>query len=230
MKTIGLLGGMSWESTSLYYKLINEAVREKLGGLHSAQVVMYSVDFHPLEKLMVQGDWRTLEEQLCRFSRQIEAGGADFLLICTNTMHKIADRIQGAVQIPLLHVADATANKIKSEKKSKIGLLGTRVTMTEAFYKGRLIDTHGLEVIIPSEEDMDIVDRVIFGELCKGIIREESRKDYQRIINRMQDRGAEAVILGCTEICMLISPEDVNIQLFNTTDIHAEAAVALALT
>ncbi|WP_163336286.1 aspartate/glutamate racemase family protein [Desulfopila sp. IMCC35008] len=229
MKTIGLLGGMSWESTALYYKLINEGIRKELGGLHSAQIAMYSVDFHPLEQLMAEGNWKELEKHLCQYATQIEKGGADFLLICTNTMHKLADQIQGAISIPLLHLADATAEKVKSEKKNTIGLLGTKVTMTEDFYKGRLIEQHGLNVVTPSDDDMDIVDRIIFDELCKGIVSEESRIEYQRIIGTLQEQGAKGIILGCTEICMLVGPGDVDIQLFNTTDIHAEAAVRMAL-
>jgi aspartate racemase len=230
MKTIGLLGGMSWESTALYYKLINEGIRKKLGGLHSAQIAMYSVDFHPLEQLMAEGNWEELEKHLCQYATQVEKGGADFLLICTNTMHKLADQIQDAISIPLLHLADATAEKVKSENKSTIGLLGTRVTMNEEFYKGKLIEQHDLKVVTPTDRDMEIVDRIIFEELCKGVVREESRNEYQRIIGSLQEQEAEGIILGCTEICMLIKPEDVEIQLFNTTDIHAEAAVEKAIS
>lgn len=230
MKTIGMLGGMSWESTSLYYRQINTGIRQHLGGLHSAKIVMVSVDFHDLEELLSAKNWPALESSLVEYAQQVERGGADFLLICTNTMHKFADAIQESLSIPLLHLADATAERIKDNAMKSVGLLGTRVTMEEAFYRGRLGERHGLDVFIPSDRDMDCVDEIIFGELCKGVVLEESRKEYQRIIDDLQSRGAEAVILGCTEIGMLIDRSHTEIPLFDTTDIHAQAAVAKALS
>lgn len=229
MKTIGLLGGMSWESTALYYQRINTGIRQILGGLHSAKIILVSVDFHELEKYLAAGDWQGLEDALIRHAQQVAGGGADFLLICTNTMHKFADRIQDKLAIPILHLADATAHSIKEKNIQSVGLLGTRVTMKEEFYRGRLIEKHGLNVLIPTDEQMNRVDAIIFNELCKGVVREESRREYQRVIEDLHHRGAEAIILGCTEICMLIGEESTNVPLFNTTDIHAQAAVTEAL-
>ena len=229
MKTIGLLGGMSWESTALYYQQINKGIRQHLGGLHSAKIVLVSVDFHDLEKLLSARDWPLLEDALINHARQVENGGADFLLICTNTMHKFAEAMQKSLSIPILHLADATAERITARSIHTVGLLGTRVTMEESFYRGRLADRHGLNVLIPPAHDMDRVDEIIFDELCRGVVLDESRQDYLRIIDDLQRRGAEGVILGCTEIGMLISAAHTDLPLFDTTVIHAQAAVAKAL-
>ncbi len=229
MKTIGLLGGMSWESTTLYYSHINELVREKLGGLHSAKIAMYSVDFQEIEILQHKGEWDATGEILAKASQQIEAAGADFLLICTNTMHKVAPQIEAAIEIPLLHIADATAEKIKADGIKNIGLLGTRFTMEQDFYAGRLRDEHGLKVLLPSKADREIVHRVIYEELVLGIVRDESRREYLRIMDDLRAQGAEGVIEGCTEIVMLVQQAHTDIPLFDTTAIHAQAAVEMAL-
>ena len=229
MKTIGLLGGMSWESTALYYQSINELVKQRLGGLHSAQIAMVSVDFQIFEELMQTNQWERTGKLLSEAALLVEAAGADFLLICTNTMHKVAPQIEAAVNIPLLHIADATAEQIKSQGMKTIGLLGTNFTMEEAFYAGRLKDKHGLDVIIPDKEDRDIVHRVIFEELVLGIIKEESRQEYLRIMQNLQEQGAEGIIEGCTEIVMLVQQEHTDIPLFDTTAIHAQKAVDMAL-
>jgi aspartate racemase len=229
MKTIGLLGGMSWESTMLYYQWINEMVRERLGGLHSAQIAMVSVDFQEIEELQHKGKWHQAGEELSKAAMQIEAAGADFLLICTNTMHKVAPQIESAINIPLLHIADATADEIKKQGISAIGLLGTNFTMEQDFYAGRLAEVHGLEVIIPEKEDRDIVHRVIYEELVLGEVKDESRREYLRIMGALQAQGAEGVIEGCTEIVMLVQQKDTAIPLFDTTAIHAKKAVELAL-
>lgn len=228
MKTIGLLGGMSWESTSLYYQLINSGINRRLSGLHSAKIAMVSVNFYELEQLMAQGNWDRIAEILVASCQKIEAAGADVLLICTNTMHKVAEQIQAAISIPILHIADATAQKIRSDNKKTIGLLGTRITMEEDFYRGRLT-SHGIEVVLPEDSDMDIIHNVIFDELCKGKCIENSRNEYLRIINDLHTRGAEGIVLGCTEIGTLIKPKDTEITLYDTTLIHAEAAVEFAL-
>lgn len=229
MKTIGLLGGMSWESTSHYYRLINQNINQTLGGLHSAKIVMVSVDFQPLERLMQSGNWTECGNHLADEARRVEAAGADFLLICTNTMHKVAGEVAKAVKIPLLHIADATAERIKSENIKTIGLLGTSFTMEEDFYCGRLKEKHGLNVIIPSREERKIVHDVIFDELCRGTINTHSREAYLRIIDMMGKQGAKAVIAGCTEIGMLVDQNQTQVPLFDTTAIHAEQAVHLAL-
>jgi len=229
MKTIGLLGGMSWESTQTYYRLINQAVRDRLGGLHSAELVMYSVDFEPIEQLQAKGDWDAAGRVLAEAARGVEAAGADFLVLCTNTMHKVAPAIEGAIGIPLLHIADATADAVKGAGVRTVGLLGTRFTMSEDFYRGRLEDRHGLTVVIPSEPERELVDRVIFHELCRGEILDDSRARYVDVIRRLVDEGAEAVILGCTEISLLVGPSDTSIPLFDTTEIHAVKAVERAL-
>ena len=228
MKTIGLLGGMSWESTALYYRLINEATKRALGGLHSAPIVLQSVDFEPIEKLQHAGDWPAMAALLADRARSVEAGGADFLLICTNTMHKVAGEIAAAIDIPLLHIADATAAAIKASGRGTIGLLGTRFTMEEDFYKGRL-EEHGIEVVVPPAEDRATVHRVIYEELCLGEVKDASRAAFLDVIAALCDEGAEAVVEGCTEIGMLVGPEDTDVPLFDTTVIHAEAAVARAL-
>lgn len=228
MKTIGLIGGMSWESTALYYRWINQGVRRELGGLHSAKIALYSVDFQQIETLQHQGDWGRAGEILGDAGRSLELAGADFLLICTNTMHRVADQVEAAVSIPLLHLADATANRILAKGMKTIGLLGTAFTMEQEFYRGRL-EAAGLRVIIPGAEDRQIVHRVIYDELCLGRINDDSRREYLRIIEKMQDDGAEGVIEGCTEIVMLVQQSDTGVPLFDTTAIHAEEAVRLAI-
>ena len=229
MKTIGLLGGMSWESTELYYRAINEGVKNRLGGLHSAKIVMISVNFQEVKELQHKGDWQKAGEILVKASQQIETAGADFLLICTNTMHKVAPQIEQAINIPILHLADATAERIKQKGIKKIGLLGTNFTMKQDFYKGRLAEKHGLEVIVPSSEDRKIVHRVIYEELCLGKVFDFSRDKYLLIIDKMKEQGAEGIIEGCTEITMLIKQEHTKVPLFDTTAIHAEEAVNLAI-
>lgn len=229
MKTIGLLGGMSWESTIEYYRIINETVKEKMGGLHSAKCILYSVDFAEIEILQHENRWDQAARLLVQASRSLEIAGADCLVICTNTMHKLAPEIQQQLSIPLLHIADPTAQKVRSAGLRKVALLGTRFTMEEDFYRGRLERPHGLEVLIPSEADRQIVHRVIYDELCMGIIAAASAKHYAQIIGRLIDAGAEGVILGCTEIGLLVKPADYGIALFDTTRIHAEAAVQFAL-
>lgn len=230
MKTIGLLGGMSWESTALYYRLINEGVKQRLGGLHSAQIVMVSLDFQQIESLQQQGKWQEAAEILAHAAARIESAGADFLLICTNTMHKVADQVQRKIQIPLLHIADATAERIIAQSKNTIGLLGTNFTMEESFYKGRLEAEHGLRVLVPPKRDRDIVHAVIYDELCLGMVKDGSRKEFLRIIDDLQTRGAEGVIEGCTEIVLLVQQSHTDSPLFDTTAIHAEQAVVRALS
>lgn len=229
MQTIGLLGGMSWESTLEYYRLINQGVKEKLGGLHSAPIVMVSVDFDPIEKLQHKGDWEGTADILSRAARDIEAAEADFFLICTNTMHKVAPQVQSRVNIPLVHIADATAQVIRQKGMKTVGLLGTAFTMEQDFYKGRLENSFGLKVLTPPKADRQIVHNVIYQELCLGQIKENSREKYLRIIDDLADQGAEAVILGCTEIGLLVGAEDTAVPLLDTTAIHAARAVSLAL-
>lgn len=229
MKVIGLLGGMSWESTIEYYRIINQQVRRRLGRQHSAKILMYSVEFEEIEKLQDSGDWDRAGQLLASEAARLQRGGADFILLCTNTMHRVAPAIQAAVRIPLVHIADATAARIKATNTSSVGLLGTRFTMEGDFYKGRLADEHGLQVIVPDQRDREIVDRVIYSELCQGQILDESRREYVRIIESLARQGADGVILGCTEIGLLIKPEDSPLPVFDTARIHAEAGVDLAL-
>ena len=229
VKTIGLLGGMSWESTALYYRLINEGVKARLGGLHSARIAMVSVDFQEIESLQHRGDWETASAMLCSAARQIEMAGADVLLICTNTMHKVADQIEASVRIPLLHLADATAEQIKVRQIDRVGLLGTAFTMQEDFYRSRLSERHKLDVLIPEDADIDIIHNVIYDELCQGVVRQESRQHYLRIMNDLRAQGAQAIIEGCTEIVLLVQQQHTDIPLFDTTAIHAQAAVEWAL-
>ena len=229
MKTIGLLGGMSWESTAMYYRTINELVKERLGKLHSAKIAMVSVDFQEIEELQMKGDWMQSGEVLSQSARQIEAAGADFLLICTNTMHKVAPQIEQAISIPLLHIADAAAARIKQQGLDTIGLLGTAFTMEQDFYAGRLKAVHGLNVLIPPEDDRKIVHDVIYNELVLGQVKDESRREYLRIMADLQTRGAQGVIEGCTEIVMLVQQQHTEIPLFDTTALHAEMAVEMAL-
>ncbi|MDK9776016.1 MULTISPECIES: aspartate/glutamate racemase family protein [Vibrio] len=229
MKTIGLIGGMSWESTANYYQIINREVKARLGGLHSGKVCLYSVDFAEIETLQHQGRWGDTAKILSQAAKSVEAGGADFILICTNTMHKVADQIQQAVDVPLVHIADATAEKLVADGVKKVGLLGTRFTMEQDFYKQRLIDKFGVEVVVPSVDDQTIVHEVIYNELCRGEVREDSRQQYLAIIDNLVEEGAEAVILGCTEIAMLVEPQHTGVKLYDTTEIHAKAAVEFAL-
>jgi aspartate racemase len=229
MKTIGLLGGMSWESSIEYYRIINETVKERLGGLHSAKSLMYSVDFAEIEKLQHAGDWEALTQAMIDAAKQVEKGGADLLVICTNTMHKMAQEVAAAINIPLLHIADAAASAIKAQHLQTVGLLGTRFTMEGDFYRGKLEKDHGLKVLIPDDKGRESVHRIIYDELVKGVIREESRKAYLDVIADLETRGAEGVILGCTEIPLLVKQEYVSIPIFDTTTIHAQAAVDWAL-
>lgn len=229
MKTIGLIGGMSWESSIEYYRLINETVRDILGGLHSAKSIMVSVDFADIEAFQHQGKWEDATAFMIDAARKVESGGADFVIICTNTMHKMAGEVQAAINIPLLHIADATGDTIKKKGLHKIGLLGTKFTMEEDFYRGRLIEKHGLDVIIPEEKERETVHRVIYDELCLGEIKPSSKSQYMDIIQHLVDRGAQGIILGCTEIGLLVKEEDTEVPLFDTTTIHAVAAVEYAL-
>lgn len=229
MKTIGLIGGMSWESSIEYYRIINETTRTKLGGLHSAKSLMYSVDFAEVEILQHQGKWAEAADMLVDAAKRLENGGADFIVLCTNTMHKVAEEIQASVQIPLLHIADATAQVVKDSGIRAIGLLGTRFTMEEEFYKGRLSQQYGLQVHIPNAQEREVIHRVIYDELVVGEIKQHSKEQYLGIIERMLAQGAEGVILGCTEIGLLIHKQDSRVPMFDTTRIHAEAAVEYAL-
>ncbi|MFM5831115.1 aspartate/glutamate racemase family protein [Aeromonas veronii] len=229
MKCIGLLGGMSWESTVSYYQALNRGVRAQLGGLHSARVLLNSVDFAGIERLQHAGDWPATARLLAAEARKLQDGGADFLLIGTNTMHKVAPEIEAAIDIPLLHIADATATKLRADGITRVGLLGTRFTMEQDFYKGRLQKRFGLAVLVPDEAGRERVHRIIYDELCLGEIRESSRAEYLAIIEGLAAAGAEAVILGCTEIALLVGDARAAVPLYDTTAIHAEAAVALAL-
>ena len=229
MKTIGMIGGMSWESSIEYYRIVNEVVRDRLGGLHSARSVMISVDFAEIATLMQRDAWEPVTSILVDAAKRLEIAGADFILVCTNTMHKLAPEIQKRIDIPLLHIADATARKIRQLGLQKIALLGTRVTMQEDFYKGRLSRKYGLDVVVPGKADVDAVDRIIFDELCVGKILPASKETYKQVIATLAAAGAEGIILGCTEIGLLVRPEDVALPLFDTTRIHAEAAVDFAL-
>ena len=225
VKTIGLLGGMSWESTALYYKSINEGIKTRLGGLHSAKISLYSVNFEEIEKLQHQGNWDETAVILGNAAKSVEAGGADFLLICTNTMHKVASEIEAAISIPILHIADATAERLLTDGVKKVGLLGTRFTMEQGFYKNRLTDKFGIEVLVPNDDDRTVVHDVIYKELCLGEIKPSSKQQYLNIVKRLHEQGAEAVIMGCTEITLLIGQQDTDIPLYDTTAIHAEEAV-----
>ncbi|HPE59053.1 MAG TPA: aspartate/glutamate racemase family protein [Thiolinea sp.] len=229
MKTIGLLGGMSWESTALYYQLINQGVRQALGGLHSAKIMLYSVDFHEIEQRQHTGDWAGTAVMLTDAARRLEAAGADLLLICTNTMHKVAPVVESAISMPLLHIADATALALQADGIRRVGLLGTRFTMEQDFYKGRLEQVFGLEVLVPEPTAREQVHRIIYDELCLGDVQAASRARYLDIIRQLQQRGAEAVILGCTEITLLIQQLHTRLPLYDTTAIHARAAVEAAL-
>lgn len=227
MKTIGLIGGMSWESTVSYYRIINEEVKKRLGGLHSAKILLHSVDFEEIERFQSTGQWEKCGEILGEAARGLEAAGADFILICTNTMHKVAPQVASMIRIPILHIADATADELEKNRVRHVGLLGTKYTLKQDFYKKRLTD-RGFDVLIPDMEEVDRVNRVIFEELCLGEIKEESRQSFQRVIENLKEKGAEAVILGCTEIGLLIRQSDVSVPVFDTAVIHAKAAARLA--
>ena len=229
MKVIGLIGGMSWESSMEYYRLINQGIKEKLGGLHSCKCLMYSVDFAEIETLQHQGKWDEASMMMIDAAERLERGGASFIVICTNTMHKMADDVQKSVKIPLLHIADAAAEKIKELGLGKVGLLGTRFTMEQDFYRGRLKSIFGIDVVIPNKTDRQVIHDIIYNELCLGEIKDVSRKKYSEIINKLAASGAEGIILGCTEIPLLVRQEDCEVPLFDTTSIHAEAAVIFAL-
>ena len=230
MKTLGLIGGMSWESTVPYYRMINEHVKQQLGGLHSAKLFLYSVDFYEIEKLQMAGDWQQAGEILGNAARSLARAGAEVIVVCTNTMHKVAGDIERIGGLPLLHIADATAEKIKGQGLRKIGLLGTRFTMEQDFYRGRLQEKHQIDVVKPDDADRAIVHRIIYDELCLGIIKEDSREEYRRIIGKLEQQGVEGIILGCTEITLLVGAEDARVAVFDTTAIHALAAAEFALT
>jgi aspartate racemase len=230
MRTIGLLGGMSWESTAHYYQAINQGVKQTLGGLHSAKICLVSVDFAEIEDLQQQGQWQQAAKLLVKSAQAVEAGGADFLLICTNTMHKVAPQISAAISIPLLHIADATAECLRVEGLKKVGLLGTRFTMEQDFYRQRISDNFGIEVITPDAAQRQLIHQVIYEELCLGKILPSSRQQFVDIIQALQQQGAQGVILGCTEIAMLVQQNHCTVRLYDTTQIHAAAAVKLALS
>ncbi|MBR5267455.1 MAG: aspartate/glutamate racemase family protein [Lachnospiraceae bacterium] len=228
MKTIGLIGGMSWESTVTYYEVVNEVVKERLGGLNSAKVLLYSVNFEEIEKRQASGDWDECAEILGTAAQNLEKAGADFIIICTNTMHKVAPQMQEMIHIPIIHIAEATADELKKKEIKKVALLGTKYTMTQDFYRGKLVET-GLEVLIPDEEGVAMINDVIFNELCLGVLKEESKAAFVKEIEKLAEQGAEGVILGCTEIGLLIKQEDVKIPVFDTTMIHATKAAEMAL-
>lgn len=230
MKTIGLVGGMSWESTLEYYRIINQRVKEKAGGFHSAKLVLYSVDFQEVESRQHRGRWDELTALMIDAAQRVERAGADVLLICTNTMHLMADQVQDSIRIPLLHIVDVTAQAVKARSFRKVGLLGTRFTMEQDFYRGRLQKKHGLEVVIPEEQDRALIHAILYDELCLGTISARSKKVFQRIIAKLEDEGAQGIILGCTEIPLLVKQEDYEIPLFDTTTLHARAAVDFALS
>ena len=229
MKTVGLIGGMSWESTATYYRLINQGIRERCGGFHSAKMLLYSVDFAEIEEMQATGRWAEAGQLLAEAAVRLEQGGAELLLICTNTMHKVADQVAAAVTIPLLHIAEATGERIVLDGIEAIGVLGTRFTMEENFYRSVLENRYGLRVAVPAAEDRRLIDRVIFDELCRGVTADESRKEYLRIVDSLASQGCGGVILGCTEIALLIGPRDTDFPLYDTTEIHARQAVAMML-
>jgi aspartate racemase len=228
MRTIGLIGGMSWESTVTYYQCINKTINEKLGGLHSAKCLLYSVDFAEVEVCQAKGEWEKSGDILSDAAVHLEKAGADFILICTNTMHKVADQVQARISIPIMHIADATADELEKHGVMRAALLGTRYTMTQDFYRSKLIG-RGIEVLLPEEKDMDLINSVIFGELCRGIVSEASKAEFLRIINGLSMRGAQGIILGCTELGMLIRQADVTVPLFDTAVIHAQKAALLSI-
>lgn len=229
MKTIGLIGGMSWESTVPYYQIINETIKKELGGLHSAKLLLYSVDFAEIEECQSKGEWDRSADILADAAVRLEKAGADFIVICTNTMHKVAPQIQKRIQIPIIHIADATADVLEQNKIKKVALLGTKYTMTQDFYKAKLI-ARGIEVMVPEAEDIERINRVIYEELCLGVISDKSRAQFVRVIEQLKKKGAEGVILGCTEIGLLIAQSDSPLPVFDTTQIHAQKAALLSLT
>jgi aspartate racemase len=229
MKTIGLIGGLSWQSSLEYYRIINEVVREKLGGLHSAKIVMHSFDLAEMAALQEEGDWESIARVIISAAQQLEAAGANVLVICTNTMHKVADEVQRDIRIPLLHIADATGEQIRAAGLKKVGLLGTKFTMEEDFCKGRFVKKHGLDVIVPDDHERRVVSRVIYDELCAGQVKPASKEKFCAIIQNLIARGAEGIVLACTEIYLLINQDDVRVPVFDTTRIHAESAVRFAL-
>lgn len=229
MKTIGLIGGMSWESTREYYRTLNEETRRTLGGFHSAKCILYSVDFAEIEKLQHDDRWEELTAIMIRAAHTLENAGADFILICTNTMHKMADDVQKSIGIPLLHLVDATAEQIRQDGLRKVGLLGTKFTMEQDFYKGRLSDRFGIEVIIPDNKEREYIHQAIYNELCLGVVNQTSKERFIEIISNLIDHGAEGIVLGCTEIPLLVKQADIPVRIYDTTEIHAKAAVGLAL-
>ncbi|WP_066333099.1 aspartate/glutamate racemase family protein [Azohydromonas lata] len=229
MKTIGLIGGMSWESTVPYYRIINETVKARLGGLHSARILLHSVDFHEVAQLQRDGNWPTAGVMLGKAAKGLETAGADILVLCTNTMHKVAADIESAVRIPLIHIADPTGEQIRQTGFGTVGLLGTRFTMEQDFYKDRLRQRHGLQVRVPDAHDRELVHRIIYEELCVGQIRSESRREFRRVMAQLVAHGAQAIILGCTEISLLVSAQDATVPLYDTAMMHAVKAAELAL-
>ena len=229
MKTLGLIGGMSWESTIPYYRIINEQVKQALGGLHSAKVIIYSVDFYQIEKLQAEGDWDKAGQILGEAALSLNKAGAEVIIVCTNTMHKVAETIEQIGGLPLLHIADATASRIHAKHLKRVGLLGTRFTMEQAFYRGRL-QAQGIEVLTPNEADRAVIHRIIYEELCLGKIEPASREEYRRIIRQLEEQGAEGIIFGCTEITLLVGQDDARVPVFDTTAIHAQAAANFSLS
>lgn len=229
MKTIGLIGGMSWESSLEYYRILNEKVKKELGGLHSAKTILYSVDFEEIKNLQHESEWGKLTEIMIDAAKSLERAGAEMIVICTNTMHKMAPDVENNINLPLIHIADATAQSIKNLKLKKVGLLGTKFTMEQEFYKNRLIEKHNIDVVVPNDDDRNLVHKIIYNELCLGNIKDLSKQEYIRIINNLIQDGAEGIILGCTEIPLLIKQDDVSVPIFDTTTIHAEMAVMKSL-
>ena len=229
MKTVGLIGGMSWESTITYYQLLNEGIKDALGGLHSAKILLYSVDFFEIEALMSRGEWEQAADLLGSVAQRLEVAGADMILICTNTLHKVAPQVQSRIHVPLVHIAEAAADELRENDITRVGLLGTKYTMTQEFYRDKLT-ARGIDVLIPEGEDIDLVNRVIFDELCLGVVKPDSKAAYLRVIAQLQARGAQGILLGCTELGLIVSPADVSLPLFDTTVIHAKRALELSLT
>ena len=228
MKTVGLIGGMSWESTITYYQLLNEGVKDALGGLHSAKILLYSVDFYEIEALMSRGEWEKAADLLGGVAQRLETAGADMILICTNTLHKVAPQVQSRIHVPLVHIAEAAADELRANDITRVGLLGTKYTMTQEFYRDKLT-TRGIDVLIPEGEDIDLVNRVIFDELCLGVVKPDSKAEYLRVIAELAARGAQGILLGCTELGLIVSAADVALPLFDTTVIHAKKALELSL-
>ncbi len=228
MKTVGLIGGMSWESTITYYQLLNEGIKDALGGLHSAKILLYSVDFYEIEALMSRGEWEQAADLLGGVAQRLETAGADMILICTNTLHKVAPQVQSRIHVPLVHIAEAAADELRASGITRVGLLGTKYTMTQEFYRDKLT-ARGIDVLIPEGEDIDLVNRVIFDELCLGVVKPDSKAAYLRVISELQARGAQGILLGCTELGLIVSAADVSLPLFDTTVIHAKKALELSL-